>query len=177
MIADTIKFLNSIGITASIEVGANGFCEGVRIKAGTLLVDPSCQVSELLHEAGHLAIVPGRFRNLLDGNVSQGIRRMMKLTSHLVGNYDDPIAQAIMQCTDLEATAWAYAAGLHLEIPPEEIISDDHYEGEGVTVRATLQHGTYFGIDGLSAAGFCSVKAGLGTRPVYPKLAYWTQIH
>lgn len=61
-----IDFLRTVGLTVVIEPDANGFVRLVRIVAGCLHVNPACAPSALLHEAGHLAIVPERIRAYMD---------------------------------------------------------------------------------------------------------------
>ena len=71
-----IDFLLTIGLPVVVEPGAKGFVNMVRISAGCLFVDPACAASALLHEAGHLAIVPNRFRAYMDDNLQAGIQIM-----------------------------------------------------------------------------------------------------
>jgi hypothetical protein len=55
---EVMQFLNGIGILARYETRATGFSKECRIDHDTLVVDPECRLSTLLHEAGHLAITP-----------------------------------------------------------------------------------------------------------------------
>lgn len=62
LVERVIRFLNSIGLEATLKSGARGFVPGVQIKGGTLVIDPCAALSAILHEAGHLAIMPSVFR-------------------------------------------------------------------------------------------------------------------
>ncbi|WP_207190770.1 hypothetical protein, partial [Enterococcus faecium] len=135
---------------------------------------PDCRVSGLLHEAGHLAITPQMFRPLMDGNISSGQREMLRVVGESNLHPDDSLYRAVIQCSDIEATAWAWAAGRHLGLPGEEIIRTDEYDGEGESIRISLQVGAYIGIHGLAHAGFCAVRSRPGVV-AWPNLKFWTQ--
>ncbi|WP_237113908.1 hypothetical protein [Pseudomonas aeruginosa] len=82
----------------------------------------------------------------------------------------------MIQTSDTEVTAWAWAAGVHLQIPPKMIIMDDEYSGEGPILRSQLKAMAYIGINGLSHGGFCQRRANpYSSLPVYPSLAFWLQ--
>ena len=176
----TIEFLNLIGIATSRVDKAEGFLSGVRIEEGNLLVDPTCHVSDLLHEAGHVAIFPSRYRRLMTGNIEKAQRLMLDDVWSQNLHPDDPLSRAAMQSSDVEATAWAWAAGVHLSIEPCEIIMSrsTHYEGNGPIIRTMLSMGQYAGIHGLAHAGFCAVNKRVSAhsgKPLYPELAMWKQ--
>jgi hypothetical protein len=92
---------------------------------------------------------------------------------------DSAEARAAMQCSDPEATAWAWAAGTRLGLAPDVIIMDEEYSNTGASVRLALQLRADPGIHGLAYAGFCVCKnhalAALSGLPVYPELARWLQ--
>jgi hypothetical protein len=169
-----IGFLNAIGITAFYETGATGFSEGCRIDHGTLAVDPGCRISTMLHEAGHLAITPSCFRSWMHGNLYEGQRRMLDAVSDAGLHPDDPLYRAGIQCSDPEATAWAWAAGIALGLTGAEIIRDDEYGGEGESIRLALRMRAYVGVHGLAHAGLCRIRDRDGLAG-WPHLLCWTQ--
>lgn len=69
-----LDFFRAIGIRYQLEaLPVSGFLLGVLIKNGTLLIDPE-QLSypgDLLHEAGHIAVMPEASRHLLNDNVNE----------------------------------------------------------------------------------------------------------
>lgn len=172
----TLAFLNNIGLTCHLKPGATGFLDGLYIQNGELFVDPRCIVSNLLHEAGHLAILPGRIRHFANNDLDAMESIIME---HIdFSNPDSLESRAVLQSGDTEATAWAFAAGLAIGLTPEAIIPDDHYDGEGASTRTTLRQTRYPGINGLAAAGFCVIRPALEKHfglPTYPKLAKWLQ--
>lgn len=173
----TINFLNEIGLECEIEPGANGFLSTVRIERGKLFVDPSALAADILHEAGHLAVLPGRFRSI----VGKDIGKIQTLIFKTVDfeNPDEGEARAALQCGDQEATAWAWAAGKKIGLDDQSIIDGASYAGEGKNIRIMLSTNRYMGINGLAAAKFCVVPPGyLGKHlnlPTYPELKMWLQ--
>ena len=170
------NFLRAIGIPCEEAPGTRGFLEGVRVRDGGLLYDPDCQVSNLLREAGHVATVPVAWRHLLNDDVAIGHRAMFADLERMeLPDPDGPLVRAALQCSDPEATAWAWAAGQHLGIPEDEIILDSEYGNDGAGIRLALSLRSYPGINGLAHADFCAVRAGGAPLPVFPALAHWTQ--
>ena len=193
--AHVTSFLQEIGITAvrSTAADIDGFLTGIEIREGVLYCDPDvAATTDFLHEAGHLAVIPARFRRLAGRDVQ------CSLAPHYDSYFDqhpcirddgseDPVIRAILQSGETEAIAWAWAAGRHLGIGDEEIMPDDGVfwisdddiamEPGGAETRARLQAGQYFGINGLIAAGMAASKI-LQTRhgaPAYPSLLKWIQ--
>ena len=167
-----INFLNSIGIpTIKGYVPIMSFLPGILIKQGTLIYNGKATLGDMLHEAGHLAIVPGKYRKFMSGKLDRSIKRIYRMAkaSDELDNPDAPIARQLMQASESEATAWAWAVGKFLNIAEEEIILDNTYEGKGANERAKLSANCHFGINGLRASGMVeSVKT-------YPKLTRWVQ--
>jgi len=63
-----IAFLSGIGIELVLVDSLEGavFLEDMRVVAGALHHLTGAKACNLLHEAGHIAIVPTRFRHLMD---------------------------------------------------------------------------------------------------------------
>lgn len=181
MLDSVLSFLNEIGIEARWEVGASGFVPGVRITNGVLAVDPHCQVADVLHEAGHIAIMPRRYRHMLNGDIAPAIKAAWEDASRIDPHPEAPLMRALLQCSDPEATAWAWAAGMHLGLASKEIIPDTDdpriYGGDAAGVRLAHELNHSIGAHGLAAAGFCQVGMfnKYNPKPKYPKLAFWTQ--
>lgn len=169
-----VEFLRAIGLNVEIKPGASGFFDRIEIRQGGLLVDPGCSLSELLHEAGHLAIIPWRYRHLMNGDLESGWTKMFERLETDGVSPESRLYGACLNASDLEATAWAWAVGKSLGFATSKIIRDCDYQGEGAEIRFLLQSGMYLGIAGLAAGGFCSSNA-YGVGPVFPKLAFWTQ--
>lgn len=169
-----MNFLAEIGLSARLVPGAAGFLEGVRIVGGGLEVDPNARASNVLHEAGHLAVIPGRYRPFMHGDLSDGIAKMMDAVKD--EHPDSPLWRSAIQASEAEATAWAWAAGVAIGLPAEKIILDEEYDGTGADIRLALSMRAYPGINGLAHAGWCAANprfAHVTGRPLYPKLAHW----
>ncbi len=164
--------LSVVGIEAIETDEATGFLEGVRIDEGRLLYGRDASPSNLLHEAGHLACLPPAFRGEASDDLSGTFRAMgqcLKARMESTGNPDDPLIRAILQCSDPEATAWAYAFSVRVGMPPDLAILDDEYGGDGAIVRMQVSSGAYLGVNGLRAAGM------IGSVRSYPRLDKWLQ--
>lgn len=172
----TVDFLKAVGLQVEVKVGASGFIDSVEISCGGLLVDPAAHASNILHEAGHCAIVPQQWRHLLNGDLMQGMRDIYRELTAMQLDPDHPLERAVVQASDPEATAWAFSAGRAIGLPDHVINRDADYEGEGEFIRQGLAMGAYIGINGLSHGGFCQRRPqpnrGL---PIYPNLAFWLQ--
>lgn len=172
-LARAIQFVRRIGIPVHVlPAVTTGFLPHVAIVSGELNVGHACQASDLLHEAGHLALIPGRFRRDMNGDLSDGFTAMFKALDSLALPPDEPLNRAALQCSDPEATAWAWAAGTALGLPPETIITDDAYDGEGASIRQMLSMRLYLGIHGLIHAGLCLSPRNPGG---FPALTRWLQ--
>jgi hypothetical protein len=164
--------LSDIGIEAVEDGEATGFLKNVAIRRGTIRYRRDADPSNLLHEAGHLACLPPAFRPMADDALSVVYRRMgsaFNSRMEQTGNPDDPLIRAIIQCSDPEATAWAWAFGTRCGVPGDLIILDHEYDGDGDAIRAQLEARRYIGINGLRAAGM------LNDVRSFPMLDKWMQ--
>lgn len=148
----------------------DGFVPGVRIRGGVLIVGANAAASTLLHEAGHLAILPGDVRGWASDDLDGVAERMFDWirSEGLAGDPDAPLMRAALQASDPEATAWAWAAGTACGLAPAAIIGDREYDGEGAEIRLMLSARRYVGIHGLHHAGLCGMKQ-------YPRMKRWVQ--
>lgn len=170
-----VEFLIAIGLPVVRCERTGGFVPDVRIVNGALHVTDQATAPNVLHEAGHLAIIPARYRPLMDDDIEAGIERMMEAIDW--SDPDAPECRMATQCGETEATAWAWAAGIHLGLEHTDIIADEDYGRQGAGVRWRLEHDAYLGINGLCHAGFCG-RGELGRKrglPLYPALSYWLQ--
>jgi hypothetical protein len=174
-----VRFLRKIGIECTFEEGASGFLEQIEIRHGKLFIQPKCFSGHILHEAGHIAITPSRWRHLLHGDVKYAQTKMFEELQEMRLHPDHPLERAMLQNSDPEVTAWAWAIGHHLELSSQQIIdhtrSKNYYAGAGPQIAMMLEARAYIGIHGLSHAGFCCPRVSLAGKPVYPKLEFWLQ--
>src|SRR5258707_2127307 len=101
-------FLAEIGLPVEIaEIHHPTFLPGIHADSGILRVDPSrlSFPGDLLHEAGHLALLTAQQRNQVTGNVGDSGGE------------------------ELGAIAWSYAAAVHLQLDPCVVFHEHGYRG------------------------------------------------
>lgn len=153
-----VEFLIDVGI--EVESGClegESFLPGIHVEGGRILVDESKLVypGDLLHEAGHLAVAPGNVRHSLSGEVA--------------------IPDADMNAVEAQATAWAYAAIVHLSLDPRVLFHAGGYEGKSERLIHTYAAGVYPGAYGLQLAGMTTsgdAARQSGVAP-YPHMLKW----
>lgn len=151
-------FLRGIGLPVREEaVPGDAFLPGVQVQGGGIVFDPArlAWPGDLLHEAGHIAVTPAARRHelpsLLDGhpiNAPGG---------------------------EIEATAWAYAACVHLGLPASVLFHAGGYHGRSEALAMTYSIGVFPGSAGLAAHGLTLVGEQARERglPPYPHMLRW----
>jgi hypothetical protein len=132
-----LEFLREIGLTVSVgEINGPTFLPGMQIEAGVLKVDRGRlkYPGDLLHEAGHLAVMPANRRALADGEVG--------------GDGGEEMA----------AIAWSYAAAVHLRIEPGVVFHDEGYKNGAGALRENFAAGRYIGVPMLVWRGMTTAE-------------------
>src|ERR1041385_3144956 len=147
-------FLASIGLeTAPAVLAEAGFLDGLMISHGVLLIDEArlAYPGDLLHEAGHLAVVPGDKRKLLYGHAGS-----------------DP-------GEEMAAIAWSYAAALYLGIDPAVVFHPSGYAGGSQAILLNFSQGRYFGVPMLEWFGLTVSRKNAAPldHPPYPHMLKW----
>jgi hypothetical protein len=152
-----IHFLNSIGIpTLFRKIESGSFLPGLLIENGSIVVDMEALLHEgdILHEAGHIAVVPAAMRPLLD---QQAIVNSQNRESE-----------------EMMAIAWSYAACIHLELDPHIVFHENGYQGGSRSIVDNFNAGRYFGTPMLQ---WCNMAIEPGRaqngEPVYPHMLKW----
>lgn len=153
-----MDFLRGIGLPVREAPLPDGsFLPGVRIERGGLCVDRVrlAWPGDLLHEAGHLAVVPAALRAGMDDALQ-----------------DLP---AVEHGGEIEATAWAWAASCHLGLDAAVLFHDGGYHGQAQSLRLTFGMGVYLGLAGLAATGMAltPVQASAQGGEPYPRMQVW----
>ena len=96
---DIIEFIQSIGIRVIESQVPAGFLPGILIDKGEIVLDESQLLSygDLLHEAGHIALMTSEERDQICGNVKEYRKE----------GFED----------ELGVILWSYAALQHLKVP------------------------------------------------------------
>jgi hypothetical protein len=158
-LTDTIiDFVVGVGIRVSrTELDGDTFLPGIRVRAGGLDVDSPRLVypGDILHEAGHLAVLPEPARS----------------------RFGDPGGESPtdMRRIELQAIAWSYAAALELGIDPAVVFHAGGYHGRSASLLGNFTLGVYVGLDDLARAGMVAPPreaARLGVAP-YPHMLKW----
>jgi hypothetical protein len=155
-----VEFITAVGIeVVPARLEGECFLPGIRVEGGRLLVDESqlTYPGDLLHEAGHLAVAPGDVRPGLSGEVI--------------------VPGADIDALEVQATAWAYAAVVHLGLDPKTLFHEGGYAGKSQGLLFTYGSGVYPGAYGLQEAGMTAapgVARELGVAP-YPNMLKWVR--
>jgi len=157
-IATIVDFLRAIGLDVEYaELGGACFLPGVEIRDGGLRVDRARLrwPGDLLHEAGHLAVLPAALRAVQSGDLHD--------------------CQQAAHAGEAEATAWAYAACRALRLPIELLFHEGGYHGQGAALAMTFSLGVYPGLHGLMQAGMAYGLAEAQQFSVqpYPSMRRW----
>src|SRR4051794_20506454 len=155
-----LDFLRRIGIDCELTELAEEDCflPGIRLDGGRLLVDAERLLypGDLLHEAGHLAVVPS------------DARRQMSGASTAVPGID-------MKTAEVAAVPWSYAAALAAGVDPAEVFHDGGYRGRGKALLFTFSVGAPVGVHLLEEIGLTLTPARAreaGGEP-YPHMLRW----
>ena len=142
-----IAFLRDIGLgVREQELPDTCVLPGISIDNGALIVDRNKLLfpGDLLHEAGHLAVIPGSKRALISIDVG---------------------ADGGME---MGAIAWSYAAALAIGLPAGVVFHDHGYKGGAANLLQNFSTGRYIGVPILQWRGLTdnAVKR-------YPEMLKW----
>jgi hypothetical protein len=153
-----IRFVEEIGLPVRlIEIDEPTFLPGITLKDGGVVIDPEKLLypGDILHEAGHLAVMPTDMRSKVNGT--------------LATEGDTALGEEMM------AMAWSYAACVYLEIDPTIVFHADGYHGTGCGIAANFSKGHYFAVPMLQWIGLCNEPKKIPEPGVeyYPKMMKW----
>jgi hypothetical protein len=129
------------------------FVPGIAIDRGAFLIDRSRLLypGDLLHEAGHLAIMPGERRVRIQGDAGK------------------------RAAEEMMAIAWSYAATVHLELDASVVFHEGGYKGGSDSLIENFTNGRYIGVPMLQWIGLTADERrarDLGIQP-YPHMIKW----
>ena len=152
--ARIVAFLEAIGIpVVPTELTAKTILPGIDIDRGRILLDRSKlgYPGDLLHEAGHIAVMIPSRRAGKSGDASK--------------NLGDEIA----------AILWSFAALTHLGLSPDVVFMPIGYRGAADWHIETLSSGTYVGLPLLQWMGLTLDERNAAERGVapFPHMLRW----
>lgn len=151
-------FIAHVGIDiAEAPLPADTFLPGIELRGGGIVVDADTLLwpGDLLHEAGHLAVLPAALRK--------------------EAHEDQPNAAEVEHAGELEAMAWAWAAAMELGLPADVLIHAGGYNGKSGDLLQMYAFGVYPGLKGLCATGMTAAPGFTpDCGPVhYPQMLRW----
>lgn len=174
--ARILSFLRTLGFSFEALGNQACFIPGIAICQNMVVAyDDKRWLSpgDLLHEAGHLAVIPAPFRDQIYGDPERTLDPLASeyLSTHrwLDDNHrEDPVLRGLIQCGESEAQAWSYAAASHLGIDPALVFHPGAYEGGSTGLLYGFRVNCHLGIHGLMACG-------MTTKRMFPKMNRWLQ--
>ena len=153
-----LTFLKSVGLSVTEgTVPTSALLPGVDIVNGGLVYDWERLTwpGDLLHEAGHIAVVPAALRPTLGGKLGDD------LTAAHAG--------------EIEATAWAFASVVAIGLDPDVLFHEGGYQGRSRGLAFTYSVGGYAGAPGLCANGMALSRVEAAKRGLapYPHMIRW----
>ncbi len=147
-------FIAEIGLEVRMgDVGEQTFLPGIKVDHGGLLVDEATlkQPGDLLHEAGHLAVMPPQRRRRAHIDVGQDAAEEMM------------------------AIAWSYAALVHLKLDPAVVFHPDGYRGGAQALIENFTGGRTIGVPMLQWLGMTvdARRAAETGSAAYPAMLKW----
>jgi hypothetical protein len=149
-----LAFLAEIGIPViRTDIRQQTFMPGILADRGAIVVDESKLLysGDLLHEAGHLAVIPREKRERIQGNVGKD------------------------RGEEMMAIAWSYAATVHLGLEPSVVFHQGGYRGWSKAFIENFTQGRYIGVPLLQWIGLTADNKRakeMGVEP-YPKMIKW----
>jgi carbamoyltransferase len=160
-IMETItEFLQEIGIpTHYTTLTEETFLPGILIDKGTIYIDREKLLypGDLLHEAGHIAVMMADERVKVRGNVG-----VVKESAEAGGE-------------EITAIIWSYAALTHLKLDLSVVFHPHGYKGASNWYIEQLEMGNYIGLPLLEWMGLCATGNNALKRNIkpFPHMIKW----
>jgi hypothetical protein len=141
LLSRCFEFLDEIGIPWKQEsISESTFLPGIKIENGGLIIDLEKldYPGDVLHEAGHIALLPASDRPFVDQKMLDSI----------------PPAQSM----EIGVILWTILAARHLGIPEEMIFHAGGYKGQSDWWLQMTQQKTYVGMPLLQWAGIARLN-------------------
>lgn len=145
-----LSFLAEVGITVRERPLVEAtFLPGILIERGALVFDRNqAAPGDLLHEAGHLAVMLPAERPSASGDLGTGPGE------------------------EMAAIAWSYAASRHLGLPLDVVFHPQGYHGGSQSLIENFSEGRYVGVPLLQWFGMTRERGG-DDSAVFPRMQCW----
>jgi len=146
-----LEFLAQISIpTKKADLDNSNFLPGILIEKGVLLYDPEKlkYPGDLIHEAGHIALMTPDERKIIVGNVNE---------------YRTPA-----QDDEMGVMAWSFAALRHLGLETKVVFHEGGYKGDSQMLIQEYESGQPIGLPLL-------VWMDLSDYETYPEMKKWVR--
>lgn len=152
------EFVRRVGIPVlGGELPDDTFLPGLEVVAGSLVIDEKklMHPGDILHEAGHLAVMPAEERARSNGEVET--------------------AAGWPEVVELEAICWSYAACVELGIDPRIVFHEHGYQGRSEALLRGFELGVFPGVPGLELYGmtYTAPKAAAADIDPFPVMQRW----
>ncbi len=153
-----VAFIQAIGIPILFKnIEKDCFLPGLSIENGCIIVDRQKLLypGDILHEAGHIAVVPSNERQTLN--------------EESIDNRKDNAAEEMM------AIAWSFAACVHLQLDVYFVFHENGYKGGARHIADNFKQGNYFGVPMLQWVGMTFERKNETEpeKPIYPEMLHW----
>lgn len=152
--AKLASFVKAIGLEARpASLDTPTFLPGLAIGCGVILIDEEKLLypGDILHEAGHLAVVSPDRRKMMCGNAG-----------------GDP-------GNEMAAIAWSYAAAVYLDLDLTVVFHGEGYRGGSSAIVEQFARRRYFGVPILEWLGMTADEKNAAVLKVqpYPHMLNW----
>lgn len=153
-LAVIIRFLRGLGFRIRLApIAEPTVLPGIKLENGVMVIDGRALLSpgDVLHEAGHLAVMSPARRQKVSGR------------------FDSSHAEEMM------ALAWSYAAATELGIEASVVFHAQGYRGGGPSLAESFKKGATLGVPGLCWLGLTREPrtATSAADSVYPRMSSW----
>lgn len=160
-----VAFIREIGIDVQFcELHDHMFVPGIVVRKGAIYIDREKMTwpGDLLHEAGHLAVLLPEERPQFP-EIPEGVDSAGNLWHQKTGG------------DEMAAIAWSWAALNHLQLKPEVVFHAEGYKGGSENLVENFSEGRYIGLPLLCWMGLCADEknaAAMQVKP-YPHMLRW----
>ena len=152
-----VDFLKEIGIEVSFKsITEPTIVPGITLQQGCVVIDKDQLLypGDILHEAGHIAVMPPEIRPTLNGTLED-------CDLHRGG--------------ELMAIAWSYAACIHLKIDPHIVFHEHGYKDGGRNLVENFSNQRFVGVSTLQWCGMTNDPTSTKdlSLPLFPEMKAW----